>query len=425
MIYVKYKKFIFISFLIVLFILLQENLKERKIGNLIVNEKNIGDSIGIQTHIYSSSVNVEAINENGFKIVRDDILWNNVEKKKNEYDFLIYDNYNKKLIKSGIRPYYILSYSNGLYERENSVVTKNGREAYSKFVGKATSRYKNQQAIWEIWNEPNSELFWNPTSTSVEKYTKLVKVTSPIIKKNDPSGIVVAPALGEVNDRTLIWLEESFKDGLLDYIDAISIHPYRATVPETVIKDYEKIRILIKKYTDKDIPIISGEWGYSTAPAFYGAQFNEIQQCQYLIRMVLINQYQGIPISIWYDWKNDGIDKNNGEHNFGIREYDETIPKQASIGAKNLFSILGEYHFSKRIDLNNKLDYLLEFANDKKEIVYVYWTQGSEHPLIWPDEISVKGKQTGMLGEQMGIINTKRSNIILTNSPAYLEVISN
>ena len=40
-------------------------------------------------------------------------------------------------------------------------------------------------------------------------------------------------------------------------------------------------------------------------------------QGDYLARSFLVNLSQGIPLSIWYDWENDGTDPTNPEENFG------------------------------------------------------------------------------------------------------------
>ncbi|MGN7228724.1 glycoside hydrolase family 5 [Priestia megaterium] len=393
--------------------------------NLSTLINTIPNNIGVQTHVASevNDVDVNLIKDNGFRIVRDDILWNLVEKKPGEYDFVNngYDTFNKKLINNGIRPYHILSYSNVNYEKDNSVVTEKGLKAYTKFAGIAADRYKNQNGIWEIWNEPNSARFWTPTFSSIDKYTELVASSAAVIRKNDPTGIVVAPALATIDNYSLDWLEGTFRKGLLDHIDALSVHLYRATPPETVREDYNKIRELVKKYTDRDIPILSGEWGYSTGQAFYGAQFNQRQQAQYLVRMFLINMYEEVPINIWYDWKNDGEDLADGEYNFGIREYDGTTPKEAAYAAKALTTILSGYHFVQRIETSSENDYILRFTNDKKEVVYAYWTQDNEHSINVDKVHHFKGQELSMFGEYTQKIDTKKNPLFLSNSPAYVK----
>ncbi|MBT2718167.1 cellulase family glycosylhydrolase [Bacillus sp. ISL-57] len=426
----KFNKIMFIIVLVLIVVTTSlqsiKFIKKKHEPNIASQFKVVPSNLGIQTHIASAPVDVEAIKKNGFKIVRDDILWNRVEQKPNQYDFqgTGYDEYNERLINNGIRPYYILSYSNPLYEDHTSVITDTGREAYTKFVEQAAIRYKNQNVIWEIWNEPNTEKFWYPAFTSVDKYLDIVESGSRVIKENDPSGIIVAPALSDLNPSSLLWIEETFKKGLLNMVDVISVHPYRSSSPETVISDYAKLRKLIAKYSNKNILIFSGEWGYSTGPASYGIKLDQREQAQYIVRMYLINMYQNIPVSIWYDWKNDGEDLNNGEHNFGIREYDSSISKEASIAASTLIKTLTGYHFSRRINLDHIDDFLFEFTNEKNEMIYVYWTKGDEHSFSWPNKKKVKGQEISMLGENIKEVDTMNSYLWLSNSPAYLKVIN-
>ena len=63
----------------------------------------------------------------------------------------------------------------------------------------------------------------------------------------------------------------------------------------------------MQTYGGKTLPIVSSEWGYSTGTV--GTAYTPVATAQlqgdYLARMMLVNLSQGIPLSIWYDWKND------------------------------------------------------------------------------------------------------------------------
>lgn len=381
----------------------------------------ISRTLGTQTHVASGPVNVPAIKNTGFNVVRDDIQWYRVEKSKNQYDYTSsgYDDYNKRLLKSGIRPYYILDYSNPLYEKNQSIVTEEGRQAFAKFVAKTVSRYKGEHAIWEIWNEPNLQLFWNPQTGSAEQYTKLVKTVAKVIRQNDPTGTVVAPAMSGLHAGSFDWIETTFKNGLLKEIDAVSVHPYRGDAPESVINDYQAFRKLIRQYTHKNIPIISGEWGYATNTN----GFSPLQQARYLTRMFLINDYQKVPISIWYDWKNDGTDPANPEHNYGVIDSTQTTLKASGRAAQTLSKTLQGYHFSKRLAIGNDNDYLFKYVGSHGKTVYVFWTASStEHTFKWPVRTKQKGQLISMEGEKLGQANTGTTTFKLSGSPTYLVV---
>lgn len=383
----------------------------------------IPTGLGVNVHFVGKQVDIDMISDAGFNMVRTDLFWSAVETKKGVYDFESYgyDALTEELIKEDIRPYYVLAYSNTLYEKHGaSIVTNKGREAFNRYVDEATRRYKNKGVIWEVWNEPNLDS-WEP-QPNIDEYSLLLKQTSKTIKENDPSGIVVAPALAGLSEESLKWLEELFKKGALDYVDAISVHPYRAWAPESVAYEYEILRELIKKYSSKPIPIISGEWGYSTANGWYGLHLTEEQQASYLVRMFLINKLNNIPISIWYGWENDGNDPNNGEHNFGLRQENTAVPKLA-YHAMNTFSyMLSDYQFTNRIATDNPDDYVLKFVNKEEKIVLVMWTVGNTHEISVP-LANAKGYVFSMFGKNLPFHDSNDGSYIeISNNPIYLIV---
>lgn len=378
------------------------------------------DQFGVNIHFTGNQPNdIKLLKEAGLRVVRTDITWSRIETKQGEYDFKTtgYDELTNSLVKNDIRPFYILDYSNPLYEKDLSIVTDDGREAFNKYVENVTNRYKGKGVLWEIWNESNGE-FWKP-SPDVEAYSLLVKSVSKTIKRNDPSGIVVAPALAGLDGNSIAWLEEVFKRGAMKDVDVISVHPYRGDSPETVVNDYQLLRKMIGKYTKKNIPIISGEWGYSTTKGWGGLDLDENKQAEYLVRMFLINQYEGIPISIWYDWKNDGIDPNNAEHHFGMLWVDNTI-KPAYQAAKTLTHTLERYHFDKRLEYGQPKDYIFQFTNKAGQKVMAFWTTEANHNVTISLPLG-KGVLVSMYGEKQTVQwNEKQVTLSLSSSPNYL-----
>ena len=101
-----------------------------------------------------------------------------------------------------------------------------------------------------------------------------------------------------------------------------------ASAPETAATDYATVRSLMQTYRPQDranrvlgMGLLHGTTGSlhcghtSTPRRLPGTQF-------------LVNLSQGIPLSIWYDWKNDGTDPTNTEQNFGTVTAD-LVPKPA------------------------------------------------------------------------------------------------
>ncbi len=377
----------------------------------------IPNGFGVNIHFRGDQQDLDLIADAGFRFIRMDLTWEAVEKKMGVYEFEMsgYDDLTRGCSRRGIRILYILDYSNRLYESERSVRTGQGRRAFAAFAEAAAKRYSGKGILWEIWNEPNIKLFWRPRP-NIDDYCKLVEATAGRIKKADKTGLVVAPATSTIPFK---WLEGCFKKGLLKWIDVLSVHPYRPQPPETVIKDYSRLRELIKRYAKegKDIPIISGEWGYSNIN-WDKARLTDEQQAQYLVREFLINLYQEIPVSIWYDWKNDGTNPNEREHHFGTVMHD-LKPKSAYNATKVLSTALEGYSIDRTLQVENNKDFALVLKNGRNSAIAA-WTTGEEH------QISLQippGKATkiNMFGNKEQIIWFNNTlNITISKAPQYI-----
>lgn len=375
------------------------------------------EGLGVNIHFRGQPSDLDMIAEAGFKLIRMDLTWALVEHDKSVYEFdnLGYDSLTEGCVKRGIRILYILDYSNTLYEQGRSVRTQAGREAFADFAEAAATRYAGKGILWEIWNEPNIKHFWDP-QPSVEDYCKLVEVTAPRIKRADPSGLVIGGATSQI---PFEWLEDCFKKGLLKWIDVLSVHPYRSQPPETVAEDYAKLRGLVAQYcpTGKQMPIISGEWGYSNLN-WDRTRLSEQAQAEYLARMFLINLHQGINVSIWYDWKNDGTDPNEREHQFGVVRHNCT-PKAAYLAAKVLSSTLSGYRVKERLDLGDDNDFALRLTNGQSEAI-AFWTTADKHKVtlpIEPTEVTLVGLYGGKVAIHW---KSQKLRLRASHSPQYL-----
>jgi hypothetical protein len=236
-----------------------------------------------------------------------DFAWGGIERQKGRYDFSAYDRLTASLKRNGIRAIFILDYGNDLYGGVAPATSEN-RAAFATFVAKAVEHFKGQGIVWEMWNEPNIG-FWRPTP-NVADYAQLALETGAAIRRVAPQEWYVGPATSG-----FAWgfLEGCFKAGLLKVWDAVSIHPYRGSNPETVLSDWAKLRASAARYGRPDVPLISGEWGYSE---LYGGMDRD-KQARYAVRQYLSNLVAGVGLSIWYDWKDDGPDPKEPEHHFG------------------------------------------------------------------------------------------------------------
>jgi hypothetical protein len=341
----------------------------------------VPDGLGVNIHFTGEPArDLDMIQAAGFKFIRMDFAWSAIEKTKGAYDFKEYDILTDALAKRGIRALYILDYSNPLYETDQSVRTEAGRKAFASFAAAAANRYRGRGILWELWNEPNIG-FWKP-QPSADDYMALAKAVFPALRKADPGSTCVAPATSGV---PFDFLEKCFRQGVLDLVDAVTVHPYRHAGPETVAEDYARLRELIVKYRPdrRNVPIISGEWGYSSV----WVDFDAKRQGQYLPREFLINLSQGVPLSIWYDWHDDGPDPHEAEHHFGTVTLDYK-PKPAYRAMERLVRALKGMRFVKRLQ-SMPDDYLLLFSDSSRSTIAA-WTTGEEHEIEPAPGLKVK-----------------------------------
>ena len=311
----------------------------------------IPSGVGVNIHFVGGhQKDLDMIAAAGFKWVRMDFAWESIERTNGVYDWSAYDELTANLEKHGLSALYILDYSNPLYEEKTGDQVPAPRRpesvsAFAKWAAAAATHYHGRHIIWEIWNEPNGG-FWKPVA-NVSQYSALAVSTAAAIRAADPSATVIGPACAGFD-----WpfLEAFLQSSVLENLDAVSVHPYRdfKIGPETAAADYARLRGLIEKYAPtkekKQMPIISGEWGYSTQHG--GASLET--QAAYAVRQQLSNLMNGVRLSIWYDWQNDGKDANYNEHNFGTVMNDLT-PKPAYIAIKTMTSRLGGYVFKRRM----------------------------------------------------------------------------
>lgn len=323
-------------------------------------EPELPAGVGVNIHFVTSHENeLDMIAAAGFKFVRMDFEWPDTEPKRGEYDWSEYDELTDNLSKRGLRAYFILVDSNPLYEKPATYKDPiTGKEehgpaspqhpesvvAFARWAAAAARHFRGRHIVWEIWNEPNLT-FWKP-KPDVDQYTAVALAVSKAVREADPQATIVAPATSEFPWE---FLEKFLRSGVLEYLDGISVHPYRQAAPETAAEDYQRLRELIDRCAPgnpkKRIPIISGEWGYSSNVRGVTLE----TQAEFIARQQLSNLLAGVPISIWYDWRNDGEDPNNGEHNFGVVAHDLKA-KPAYVSIQTLTRELSGYRIVSRHD---------------------------------------------------------------------------
>lgn len=360
--------------------------------------------------------------ESGVRWVRMDFKWDLTEPARGNYDFAPYDQLMSALAPYGIRPLFILDYGNPLYDDGAPPRTEAGRQAFARWAVAAARHYAGRGVIWETYNEPNHQLFWKPRP-NVSEYAALALTVARAFRTAVPEEKLVGPALAEMD---FAFLEGCFKAGLLEYWPAVSVHPYLRSDPELVSGDYYNLREMIKTYSPrgKQISIFSGEWGYSSA----WPGMNEDKQGQFLARQWLTNVANDIPMSIWYDWRDDGSDLNEPEHHFGMvsntyHEGREPVydPKPAYLAAKTLSTFFNGYRFEERLTVGGAEDYVLVFRKGS-DLRFAAWTTANEHHNLLLPLNAATYSIARHTGQNASVVNANQQGlrITLTTAPLYI-----
>ncbi len=376
----------------------------------------IPDGLGVNIHfVRSNPAQMDAIAAAGFRFVRMDMTWQRIERTPGVYTFTFYDTLVQAMLGRGIRILFILDYANPYYDNNLAPHTEAGRTAFANFAAAAARHYAGDGIIWEIWNEPNLSRFWDP-SPNVNDYAALALAAVPAIRQADPQALVVGPAACCLEEpSSWEFLDTLGKLGVLGKFDAVSVHPYQETRPESAYADYERLEQLLDTYSPgRKIPIISSEWGYSVA----GSGLTEDQQAAYMVRSWMVNLSSGVELSIWYDWKDDCAATDDPECHFGTVDPGLT-PKPAYLAAETMLHLLAGYHYVRRISTPDPADCLYLFSNGD-QFILAAWTTSKSHKIA----LSIPGSELTAItlqGNPSRLTSTGSGfSIPLSDFPQYL-----
>lgn len=333
------------------------------------------EGVGLNVHfVRPLPGEIEMIRDAGFKVVRVDMRWELIEIYKDKYRWTAYEALFDACRDNGIRVMAPFMYTNPHYDEHQSPRSDEAIAAFTRYAVETVKYFQGRGIIWEMYNEPNLS-FWKP-APNVMEYIRLATSVGEAIRAEAPDEIFVGPALSGTDGD---FLEACFRGGLLNYFDAVTVHPYSKTPPEDRQRRYRGTQLLIERYqpAGRRIPVVCGEWGYNTA------EFSEELQAKYLARGILTNVASGLPLTIWYTWRDNGVDPKNPQHRYGIVRHEPIEggerpfePKPAYVAARTLTTQLRDCTFVRRIPLRDTKDTLLVFQHadgSQRAVVWTMW----------------------------------------------------
>jgi hypothetical protein len=170
-------------------------------------------------------------------------------------------------------------------------------EDWRTFVKTVATRYKGRIHIYEVGNEPNVRRFW---TGSVDQMLALTRQAHDIIKRIDPTALLVSPSATSVSG--LPWLSEFLSKGGGEYVDIIGYHFYvTPKPPEAMVLFVEKVKKIMQENGVGDKPLWDTETGWFPPLRFDSDEL----AAAYLARCYVILWAEGVQRLYWYAWDNN------------------------------------------------------------------------------------------------------------------------
>lgn len=222
--------------------------------------------------------------------------WAKTETERGKYDFAWLDAIVDGLLEQQVQPWLCLCYGNPLYGDGNTLgnAIPSDLGPWKKYVAAVVEHFKGRVHCYEVWNEPNISV----NAGHPERYVKLLKTTSPIIRKADPNARIAAFALASLDYGFLDDALKALSPGLFDYV---TLHKYFEN-PDEGDYDFRFLTERIHAFAPS-VKVLMGESGCPSelgwAHALKFQEWTEYSQAKVILRRMACDFALGQPSSIF------------------------------------------------------------------------------------------------------------------------------
>lgn len=273
---------------------------------------------------------VRLMKEAGVGFVRMDFLWEDIEPKQAEFDFSKYDSIVGLLNNNNINILGILDYS---VSWANDFGPWNcPPKDFKKFVNYASvviKRYKDKIKYWEVWNEPDSSIYW-AAQDGLKSYCMLLKEVYAAAKHIDPDCKILNGGLAN----GLASVNKLYDNGAKEYFDILNIHFFESPLHKDAIKaviSYPRLAYKVmsrngdagKKIWITEIGSPGVKRGVTSKDWWMGRNSNERQQAQWLKSIyVELLKDKNVERIFWAFFRDCQDHWGNGVDYFGLVRWD-------------------------------------------------------------------------------------------------------
>lgn len=348
--------------------------------------------LGISTHLMNFEASpkpaLQLAARAGFNAAKDDAFWSTAEPAPNEWRIITpWRSYLNTASSLNLGRLTILDYSTRFHDNAKPR-TPTVKAGYLSYVDYVTGQLGNKVDFYEIWNEWDLEAPKDPQLSA--DYASLVREAVPLIRKNTTQ-VNGSPAKILAGSVTPEGMDAGFADrlidaGMLDLVDGLSIHPYAHCAadggnnPESWVQWLRNYEQHIRSKAGRDVPIYLTEMAW---PSHQGPCGNTPQtQAAYLARILLFARtVPNIKGVWWYDLINDGPDRSDQEHNFGLLNEDLS-PKPAYGVITAIADVIKHFSWDAQASSQSANVYQLHFKRGNEHVVAAWAVGGARQEQI-------------------------------------------
>ena len=273
---------------------------------------------------------ISLMKEAGVAWVRMDFLWSDIEPSPGNFEFGKYDCLVDMLYKNNINILGLLHYSTDWASscgKWNCPPTDN--KIFVNYASRVVERYKDKVKYWEIWNEPDSSVYWL-NQDGLKSYCLLLREVYIALKQIDPECKILNGGLAN----GVASVNKLYDNNAKDYFDIMNIHFFETPFNKGAIKGalsyLRTTRKIMNRNGDTDKKIWLTEIGCPGVRAgiktnnwWMGENPTEAQQAQWLkaVYTELLKDKTADKI-FWAFFRDCNKHWDNGVDYFGIIRWD-------------------------------------------------------------------------------------------------------
>jgi len=226
----------------------------------------------------------------GTATIRDSLHWAKIETAPGQYFFTEQNSAHiASSCAAGMKVLLVIEPRNPLYDSGQSAYSPASQNAFASSLAAIAARYRGCVAAIQIGNEINgrNNVTGLAAANRVAWYMSLLKAVNAKMRPAHPDVKIIG---GSTNIVATGFLEQLFAAGMLSYVDAVAVHPYRPD-PEGVDWELARLRAAIVRHGPVK-PVWATEFSRdftspADAPAFY-------------LKMSALMQGAGVSRHFWY-----------------------------------------------------------------------------------------------------------------------------